>query len=117
MLSSNSDRDDRYNDEDFARHKAQAGIGEWQPAIIAPREHVAKLHSVEPGFVSRYAGAVVRVRENEACRRSVGAQQKLYLGCPGHAIEVHPEDAARLWPEDFEEYGNVALCTCAVLTD
>ena len=112
---------ERYSDDNFAYHKAlharERGVSEWQPAVIASHEHVAKLHSTEPGYVSRLAGVVIRVRENEECHKAMHAKQHFYLGCNGRSIEVHPEDAERLFPEDFEQYGNVALCTCAVLMD
>lgn len=102
---------------DRAELQAQQGYEEWQPAVIASHEHVAKLHDPEPGIVSRFAGERVRVRRNEECERQMGHLQRLYLGCPGHTIELHPDDGWRLFPEDMERAGGVALCTCAVLMD
>lgn len=92
-------------------------ITEWQVGVIATHEHVKQLHKYEPGFVTRFAGEKIRIRENSECTEAMRPQQELLLGCHGQTIEVHPEDGARLWPEDFERVGAIALCTCSVLTD
>jgi hypothetical protein len=92
-------------------------MNDWQPAVIAPIEHVLTLHTQRPHptQVSQYAGQVIRVRENDFARAWVDQDLVRVLGCSGHALEVHPEDTLRLWPE--LETPHCAICTCCVLTD
>lgn len=88
---------------------------DWQPAIIASAEHIRKMHPRSlSDEVSKYAGQRIRVRENEAAHEALKRLRHSFLNCQGKGIEVHPEDAARLWPE-LE--GNVSLCTCDILMD
>ncbi len=90
---------------------------DWQPAVIAPRSHVEKLHKIDPGAVSQYAGQTIRVRKNDDAQKKVGELVRRELGCTGRMVEVHREDAERLWPRELEEADNVCICTCAILTD
>lgn len=89
---------------------------EWYPAIIATRKHLEELHTTVPDQSSTdFAGERIRVRPHDDADREL-AKEKLFRGCKGKLLEVHPEDAERLWP-DLNEYHRLAICTCAVLTD
>lgn len=88
---------------------------EWQPAIIAPSEQVTRLHGVDTGEVSKFAGQRIRVRPSIHEVHSI----TIAMYCPTkQVIEVHPEDAKRLWPDMFPRYGQpIQICTCRVLMD
>jgi hypothetical protein len=92
-------------------------MSDWTPAIIAPHEHVAALHTGDPSEVTKYAGTKVRVRESQEARDAMDVTRKLLLGCPGYSVEMHPEDAEQLWPELTENGTNVTVCTCVLLMD
>lgn len=86
----------------------------WQPAVIASTEHALKFHKLDPKAVTRHAGEILRVRKNKDADKALRADRYLLLGCRGEGLELHPEDAARLFPEiDC----NVSLCTCYLLMD
>jgi hypothetical protein len=109
MRNDSGQREDRYSDEDWAALQEN-----WQPAVIAPSEYVLKFHKVDPRAVTRYAGQVVRIRRNEDADNYSRASRWLMLGCRGEGLELHAEDAKRLFP-DIEE--RVTLCTCYLLMD
>lgn len=90
---------------------------EWQPAIIAPIEHVLKSHTRTAGMVARFAGEKIRVRRNAEGHASLAADAQRVLGCNGEHLEVHPEDADRLWPEFREDGSNISVCTCEIFMD
>ncbi len=86
----------------------------WQPAVIASTEHVKKLHKIDPCAVTQYAGKIMRVRRNKDADEALRAERLLWLGCRGEGLELHPEDAAKYFP-DIEE--KVSLCTCYLFMD
>lgn len=88
---------------------------EWQPAIIANREHVLQFHTEDPGAVTCFAGQKIRVRPitfDEAFALDSCDEREL-LGCKGTPLEVHPEDGERLWPG----FPMNIICTCRVHSD
>lgn len=95
---------------------------DWQPVRIAPKETIARFHCPDPGEVSKWgradklAGSLIRVRISEEAREQLQTQHRLYLHCHARRfVEVHPEDAARLWPEIEGSY--IGLCEHQILAD
>jgi hypothetical protein len=90
----------------------------WQPAIIASRKQVILLHGHDEGEVTQFAGQKIRVR---LLPPEMGGSITVARYCPTkELIEVHPEDAERLWPWMFPRDCNrhpVRICTCRVLLD
>ncbi len=90
---------------------------DWQPAIIAPKEHIAMLHTKDGSDVWKHAGKRIRVRPtNELDKALVEEGFRLEYGCSGELIEVHPKDAIELWPSFFTGV-RIGICTCAVFLD
>ena len=90
-------------------------MSEWQPARIAGSEHVLRFHKIDPLATSRFAGALIRVRRSDEAHKQLHSELKLWLGCDSeYTVEVHPEDAHKLWP-DVD--GNIGLCEHQILTD
>jgi|SRR5712664_1474315 len=90
---------------------------DWTPAIIAMHEHALKFHKTDPGQVTRFAGEKVRVRLNDDADAAWRAERHLFMGCVARGLEVHPDDAMRLWPDLAENNTNVTICECVLLMD
>jgi hypothetical protein len=88
----------------------------WQPAVIADSAYTLRSHTTDPGQVTRFAGQRIRVRLSDEPGKQVGTAARLWLGCNGRHLEVHPEDAQRLWP-DIAEEANVTVCDCELWLD
>ena len=99
---------------------------DWQPAVIASKEHVLRFHTIDPGAVSKFgpqygetwlaAPQLIRIRLSKDVKESIAAEHRLYLGCRADRFfEVHPKDARRLWPE--LDTDNVGLCEHQIMTD
>lgn len=90
---------------------------DWQPAILASPEHVSKFHCINSPDVAAHAGKSVRVRVTNCVPPSIKAKFKLFLDCHAEQfLEVHPEDAEKLWPDD-ERGLRTTICACCILTD
>lgn len=90
-------------------------MSKWQPARIADSKHVLQFHVIDPLAVSRFVGEIVRVRKSDEAFRELIGEHRNALGCNAtYMLEVHPEDARRLWP-DIDS--NVGLCEHQILTD
>ena len=89
---------------------------EWQPVRIATSEHALKFHTHDPGFVTKYAGQIIRVRQSEEAREAYLHVMRSSFGCPStYMFEVHPDDFKRLWP--CELFGRCCLCEHQILAD
>jgi hypothetical protein len=92
--------------------------GEWQPAVIATREYILQFHLNDYGRVSKHAGKLIRVRINEETKLLFMSIRNQQNGCSANiSLEVHPDDAALLWPEDTMAGYRITLCEHCVLTD
>lgn len=89
---------------------------EWYPAIIANKEHILKFHTIDGGRVSSMAGQRVRVRPSTEAQQEMEQKKLQSMGCHGRHLEVHPEDAERLWPDLVPEF-KISICDCQILTD
>ena len=104
----------RHRDRDYCVVWVGAVNHEWQPAIIAPRKYVEAHHSGrDEGRVSCFAGERIKVRELDESYREM-SYVMLNYGCKGRPLEVHPDDAQRLWPSCSDL---TMICDCRVLVD
>jgi hypothetical protein len=94
----------------------------WQPVRIAPKEKVAPYHNPDPGNVSKWGrasalgGEIIRVRLSEDAKFYLAKEHSEVLGCsPERFVEVHPDDAHRLWPECDGSF--VGLCEHQIEAD
>lgn len=98
----------------------------WQPAILASAEHVMKFHTVSPhlhGFytdrLTTKAGERIRIApmmEAPSNALAINCSRFMLFGCTATTFfRVHPEDAARVFPESDPEY--CTICEHTFLTD
>jgi hypothetical protein len=90
---------------------------DWQPAIIADSKHCLRFHRIDPGQTTCHAGKKIRVRPCQEAHHFLKALSFLHLGCLGQHLEVHPEDAERLWPEITARGEIASVCDCQLLLD
>ena len=90
-------------------------MSEWQPARIAGSKHVLQFHQRDPLATSCFAGEIVRVRKSDEAFAELIDEHRDYLGCHAtYMLEVHPDDARRLWPDINS---NIGICEHQILTD
>lgn len=95
-------------------------MSEWQPAVLATKEHLLQFHTKDPGRVSAHAGQIIRVQKlttTDSMLFKIKALMFLHLGCKGEYLQVHPDDAKRLWPDDEDGETPLVLCEHSVMTD
>lgn len=95
---------------------------DWQPAIIASYDHVKKLHPMAPSSIytpeqmAKHSGQKILCRPNPDAHAFLRAKLDA-SGCTADMhYEIHPDDAARLWPEDYP-YHRICACACWILSD
>jgi hypothetical protein len=92
----------------------------WNHAVIASRGHITLFHQFDNGLISRFAGETIRIRPCSNLRKllDLAVIHRSVLECNANTfVEVHPEDAKRLWPEDVNDQDLIVLCEYCFFTD